>query len=363
MILAEETGFEPVVPVRVHILSRDAYSTTLALFYTFYNTYSDYDDKLYFFRYNTGTMINYYYRSLRNKNLQQIEKPKKGTWIFAYNINPTEFIELSELGFESSLLEDAYDYFEVPRFEYSKGVNYFFTRVVVDVSKGEPSTAPAMIAISDDYVLTISHNNINAFTEFTEALEYKCITTQKVKFVIALVTNIVAHYDRSIIKLRRSMTKHFNKEDIIDEGDIAELVSLESTLTDYETSLIPMEMAISNMLINGHSLNLHNDDIDLVEHLRHDISQLVQNTRTVLRSIQNIRSAHSTILANELNRTMKTLTATTIILTVPTMMASIFGMNIKMPFLQHSYSLPITLLLVVTLSFFVYLLFRKKGWL
>lgn len=307
-------------------------------------------------------MINYYYRSLRNKNIQRLDKPKKGTWIFAYDITPDEFVELEELGFEAAFLEDANDYFEVPRFEFSKGINYFFTRVVVDESRGGTSTAPVMIAISDHHVLTISHEKLEVFNDFTESLEHKFVSTQKVKLVVAMIANIAAHYDRSIIRLRRVMTKHFDKEDVIDEGDITELVSLENILTDYESSLVPTQLALAKMLGTGHTLDLHDDDIGLVEHLAQDFTQLIQSTRSVFKSIQNIRSAHSTILANELNRTMKTLTATTIILTVPTMIASIFGMNVTMPIAEMTHSLPIILITIVVVSFLVYLLFKKKKW-
>ncbi len=308
-------------------------------------------------------MISYYYRSLRNKGIQRLEKPKKGTWIFAYDITPQEFSELVELGFDAALLEDANDYFEVPRFEYTHEANYLFTRVAVDTTKGEPSTAPVLIAISDNYVLTLAHKKFEVFNDFTETLEESFISTQKVKFVIAMISNIASYYERSIIKLRRTMTKHFDKDDVIDEGDITELVSLESTLTDYESSLIPTQIALEEMLGGEHTLDLGDDDIKLVEHLVRDFTQLEQSTRMVLNSIQNIRSAHSSILANELNRTMKTLTATTIILTIPTIIASIFGMNVWLPFPKEPYSFPSILLITAALSFAVYLLFKKMKWL
>lgn len=89
--------------------------------------------------------------------MQKLDAPRKGAWIFARDLSPDDFQHLVNLGFDEALLEDANDFFEVPRFEYVDGVNYLFTRSVVEAKGGELSTAPLLIAITDEYILTVSH--------------------------------------------------------------------------------------------------------------------------------------------------------------------------------------------------------------
>jgi magnesium transporter len=78
--------------------------------------------------------------------------------------------------------------------------------------------------------------------------------------------------------------------------------------------------------------------------------------------MQNIRSAHSSIVAHKLNTTMKTLTAVTIILTIPTIIASLFGMNTWLPLGSGPESFIVVLVIILILSFFVARWFSRSRW-
>ena len=308
-------------------------------------------------------MINYYFRSVEDKKIQKKDGPDKDSWIFAHDVSAPELESLIGLGFDEALLEDANDYFEVPRFEYEDSINYLFTRCVVDSKGGELSTAPLLIAISEDHILTLSHAKFEFLDDFTEGRGEDLITTQKVKSVIAMIEGIAHKYQRSILKIRRTMLQHFGNVERIDEQDIKDFVILESTVADYMSALIPTETALIQMLRRRRTLELHEEEVDLVEDLVQDVNQLVENAKGVYKTIQNVRSAHSSILANKLNTTMKTLTAVTIILTIPTIIASLFGMNTWLPFSEGPISFIFVIVIILVLSFLVARWFAKSRWL
>jgi magnesium transporter len=294
--------------------------------------------------------------------MQETDVPRKGAWIFSYDLNQEEVQQLVELGFDEALLEDAHDAFEVPRFEYVDGINYLFTRTVVPAKGGELSTAPLMIAISDEHILTVSRTQLDLFTPLIKGGNSELITTQKVRSVISIIEHIATAYERSIMTIRRTMLRHFRSVEYIDQNDIKEFVALESRLADYSSALVPMENALIQMLRRKRTLELHDDDIDYVEDLVQDVNQLIDSARVVSKTIESVRNAHSSILANKLNTTMKRLTAVTIVLTIPTIIASIFGMNVTLPLNNHPFAFPVLIIVIVILSLLVARWFSKSRW-
>lgn len=309
-------------------------------------------------------MIQYYFRSLKNKGMQSLQEERKGAWICAHDVSSDELQHLIDIGFDEALLEDANDYFEVPRFEYEDGINYLFTRCVIDAKAGELPTAPLLIALSDEHILTLSHRTFDFLDNFTEEeTSHTLITTQKVRSVITMIERIAQGYESSILKIRRTMLRHFRSVESIDEEDIKELVVLESRLAGYMSALAPMEVALIQMLRRRRTLELHENDVDLVEDLVQDVNQLIASAREVSNTIESVRSAHSSIVGNKLNTTMKTLTAVTIVLTIPTIIASLFGMNTWIPFSETPLSFVAILGLIIATSLLVARWFVKSRWL
>lgn len=306
-------------------------------------------------------MINYYYRSIRSKSISKIASPKKGTWIFAHDISHKEIEVLIELGFDEALLEDAIDYFEVPRFEYVNEVNYLFTRYPILSEDGELSTAPLLIALSDTLLLTVSPRKVEFLDDFAHNRAL-LITTQKNKALLIMLETIVEQYHRSIMTIRRTMLKYFSDIGNISESDMKGFVGLESMVTDYMSALDPTKEALDYMIVRNKKITLHEEDVEIMEDLSLDIKQLIESGKNVSKNIQTIRSAHESILAHKLNITMKTLTAVTIVLTIPTIITSLFGMNTWLPFSKGPLSFLGIILITFIVGFLVVRWFKRNQW-
>tara|TARA_B100001179_G_C18563962_1_gene391921 strand:- start:227 stop:1111 length:885 start_codon:yes stop_codon:yes gene_type:complete len=293
--------------------------------------------------------------------MTKIKSPKKGTWISAHDISHKELRILVELGFDEDLLEDAIDYFEVPRFEYVNEVNYLFTRYPIISEDGELSTAPLLIALSDTIVLTVSPRKVEFLDDFAHN-RAPFITTQKNKAMLVILETIVQHYHRSIMTIRRTMLKYFSNIGNISEADMKGFVGLESMVTDYMSALDPTKEALDYMILRNKKITLHEEDVEIMEDLSLDIKQMIESGKSVSKNIQTIRSAHESILAHKLNITMKTLTAVTIVLTIPTIITSLFGMNTWLPFSEGPLSFLAILTLTAVIAFFVVWLFKRNQW-
>ena len=307
-------------------------------------------------------MITYLYRSVRDDRIRKVAKPKRGTWLFAYDLSAEDVQQLCRYGFDADLLDDATDYFEVPRFEYVDGTMYLFTRFPVDGNAGELSTAPLLIAISDTYLLTVSHTKPEFLDDYAHGRR-SLITTQKIKALLIILDTIVHQYERSLMSIRRTLIQYFGKIENVSDADLKQLLVIESRLADYLSALIPTFNALVGMLGKRSGITLHQDDVDILEDLNQDIHQSIDTARGIAKTAQNIRSAHDVIIGHQLNATVKTLTALTIIFTIPTIMTGLFGMNTWLPFSQGPQAffgiIAITSLLALALALF----FTKKNWL
>jgi magnesium transporter len=110
-------------------------------------------------------------------------------------------------------------------------------------------------------------------------------------------------------------------------------------------------------------MQLYNEDVELMQDLMIANSQLVDSARSVLKTIQNVRTATEAILTNKLNMTIRTLTILTIILTIPTIIASLYGMNVPIPLGDHPYAFFMVLGFIFVSVLCVVLLFKHHKWL
>lgn len=105
------------------------------------------------------------------------------------------------------------------------------------------------------------------------------------------------------------------------------------------------------------------DDKELVDDLRIDNTQVVESARALLKTIQNVRNSAEAIMANTLNNRIKTLTVLTILLTIPTIVFSLYGMNVQLPLAEEPYAFFFVIALVVTIVGMVLWYFKNNEWL
>ena len=134
-------------------------------------------------------MITIYYKTLKEQELQTLEKFKTGSWVAVESPTEEELDFLAEnLSLDRDLLRDAVDPHEVPRVEREGGVTYVYTRVPFQ-EEVEATTTPLMIAVGKNFVLTISQRSLPFFTKFQEG-RVEFYITQKTKLYLQIFSEI-----------------------------------------------------------------------------------------------------------------------------------------------------------------------------
>jgi len=307
-------------------------------------------------------MITYYQKTVTSKSLRKIPEYKVGSWVYVDRPTDEEIAHLvSSLGLEEGLLRDSLDPYEVPRVETEGKTAYIFTRHPF-LEEGKVVTLPVLIGIAEGFVFTVVQQPFPFLEKFVEGkIEFN--TTQKIRFLLQVFQEINSAYASMITLVSKEIRRHqsnLGKE--ITNEDIVSFVQFENVLSDLLDTLAPTKTTLENIL-SGKLLTLYEEDKEYTEDLVLETGQLLDRTRALLRTVQSIRSAYSTILTNNLNRVIKFLTGMTIVVTVPSIAVNIFGMNVALPFNpQHTGSFWGVMTFTVFLTIVAVWFFRKKGW-
>ena len=304
-------------------------------------------------------MITHYFKTLKDSELKVLDAIRTGVW--THMVAPTdEELEqiVGEYGLDPLIVEDALDFFEVPRMEKSGSATYFFTRYPFDDKNEDIDTAPLLIVVGESFVLTLAQREVPQFTSFTSG-KVEIQTTQKAKFFIQIMDVLTKSFESELIRLRKAVHRNRAQLRKIGNREIERLVNYEHTLNDMVASVVPTNLWLQQVT-KGNYMQLFQEDVELMEDLMIDNSQLVDSARSVLKTIQNIRTATESILTNRLNTTMRRLTIFTIILTIPTVIASLYGMNVSIPLENNPFAFWIILVFIVLVVLVTVLTFKKS---
>ena len=143
-----------------------------------------------------------------------------------------------------------------------------------------------------------------------------------------------------------------------ERGDIRS-PSLQKSLVYFTTSLRSNE-AVLQKLPRTKTIKMYEEDQDLLEDVIIENKQASEMAKIYTDILTGMMDAFTSVISNNLNRVMKLLTSLTIILAIPTIVASLFGMNVNLPFENYSHAFALTIVIAVVISAIVALVFWRK---
>ncbi len=308
-------------------------------------------------------MITYYFRTLKDETLKEIFEPRTGVWAHVVDPDEDEMSKLAQLfKLDEDIIKDATDFYEVPRMEKSDGSTYYFTRYPYNDQQQGNATAPILIIIGESFVVTIAVKEVPQFKKFFSS-ERSIVTTQKAKFFIQIMSIFTRSFDRELRRFQKAVNKDRIRLRSIGPKDIERLVGYETKLNGMVDALIPTNIWLQKVTNASGQIQMYSEDVEMMEDLVIANGQVVNSARSVLTTIQNIRGAIEAIMTSRLNNALRILTVLTILLTVPLVIASLYGMNVNLPMQENPnaffFILTFSVILLVSLVAF----FRKKDWL
>ncbi len=306
-------------------------------------------------------MITYFSKDHKKETLVQQESFSAGTWVHVENPTADEKKFLIEtLNLEKGHIDDALDEDEVPRFEVEGEIVYLFTRFP-HIDNELTVTLPFLIVVTPTTVVTITLTNPRFFSVIPE-MKTKidpAIREQIIMYILSEITKLYYSYFHTISKEIRHIRRKIER---ISNKNIVQFVRFEEILNDFRPSLTGTDTVLTK-LQNDKLLQFKKAQVEKIEDIHLSNKQLIDNCLDTLDTIRNVREAYTTILSNNLNNVIKLFTSLTVILTIPTIIASLYGMNVALPFAESENAFSFILLIILLSVIFSLFYFRRKDWL
>lgn len=309
-------------------------------------------------------MIQYFKSNYHN--LQEFEAPEKDCWINVVSPTAPELDFLSKkLLLPPEIFSDPLDPDESPRVENLKNALLIILRIPCENEEDADlpfSTIPLGIVLKRDLILTICSRPNELVRTFSENKVKGFFTFLRERFVIQL-------FLRSSLMYTKYLKRINNKIDDIEKMlhrstrniELLELLKLEKTLVFFNTSLNSNELMMGRLKRINLNQQTLDDENELIEDLTVETRQAKEMAKIYTNILGNMMGAHSSIISNNLNITIRYLTSVTIILSLPILVASIYGMNVPLPFQDNPHAFWFVSLIAVILSLLGVFFFRKKN--
>lgn len=306
-------------------------------------------------------MITIYDKTEYDEEFKEIQDPSDGCWIHVEDATTNDINQISKLiDLEYTDMYDCLDRYEIPRVERIHEHALIFTRHPIEVEGGLYTTTFTII-LTKDYFITICPQKSQLVTNFISQ-KPKLTPSQKSKFLIYILLKITQEFTLQIKKIRTNVLKQEKKMSYVDSRDITNLTLNEEILNQYLSSLVPLRSVLES-ITSGRYTILYEKDQDLLEDLLNASIQSEDLCSINLRSIRSLRDSYQIIFTNQLNKTIKLLTALTIILSIPTMIASLYGMNVALPIAGEKHAFGFIVIAIILISLISLLFFQRKKWL
>ncbi len=313
-------------------------------------------------------MVKMYNTDIKTNELKEVKEYKKGTWINLVSPTEEEIREVCKHAkIKDQFIKDALDIEEKARIDQEEDDNTILFVVDVPIIEKEEgsdmySTMPiGMIVVRDDFFITVSLRENKIIADFEKGKIKNFQTYKKTRFIFQILYLNASYY--------LNYLKQINKETEIAESilkssmrnkELLKMLSLEKSLVYFATSLKSNELVMEKTL-RGKIIKLYDEDEDILEDAITENKQAIEMAQIYSNILNGTMEAYASIISNNLNGVMKTLTSITIILAVPTMISSFWGMNVNLPFEHETYGFLIMIILAIITTIIVTVWLNKKN--
>jgi magnesium transporter len=312
-------------------------------------------------------MIRYYVRE--NGRLKELQEPVPSCWI---DISPPfTHEELEDIGsrflIPIDFMTDSLDIDERPRYEKEDDVRLMVihTPILNDGDREDEAiyiTVPIGLIVTIDHVITITSFENPVINHFIDNKVKNFDPANDKLFVLQILEQNVYRFLNCLKKLnlrRNSIEKELYNSSRNQELKL--LLSIEKSLVYFVNALSANELLKMKMKRTDFIQIREDEDMtDLLEDIIIDNRQALEMANIYTNILSGTMDSYSSIIANNLNMVIQRLTIITIVLMVPTLVSSFFGMNVSLPLHDNKYAFLLILIIAVILSLLIVWFFRRK---
>ena len=300
-----------------------------------------------------------------NRGLRTIEQWEPNCWVQV--TCPTQedvnFLQ-NELHVPDYYISDIADTDERARYDIDEGWVLIILRIpyVKEVKSRTPyTTIPLGIILKGNVCVTLCNFETNMMIDFVTYQQRRGLGfTDSVDMVFRLFLSSAVWYLKRLkqISARIEQAK-LNLDRNVDNVDLIALSRLQDSLTYFVTSIRGNENLLSKLKFK---LPVDELDADMIEDVNIEMSQARETTNIYANARRSTMHTYPNIINNNVNNVMKMLTSITIILMFPTLITSMFGMNLINGMENWSLGFPIALAICVFITLFFWWYFKRKSW-
>ncbi len=304
-------------------------------------------------------------------NYQELELGElvRNTWVNLVNPTVDELLLIAKKSNAPiDFLKAALDEEERPRIEIEDDFALILINIPVMLSETSYDTLPLGIIISPQNIITVCLENNPVVLEFNEYNRRAFNTAKRTRLLFQILYKSATYYLRYLRQISRlSEQIELDLRRTMKNKELFELMDLQQALTYFTSSLRANGIVMDRLLrirSNNqcrHLIQIYEEDEDLLEDVIIENNQAVQMVEMYSRILSGMAETFASIISNNLNMVMKFLTSMTIILAIPTMIASFWGMNVNVPFEINHYGFLIVFAIIAVLTgITIFILLRKN---
>ena len=299
--------------------------------------------------------------------IHEKQEMQPGSWIALTNPTASEIIDVADAcRIDPDHLKAPLDEEERSRIEAEDE----YTLILVDIPSIEERngkdwfvTIPMAIITTRDVLITVCLEETRILSAFMDGRVRDFHTFMKTRFILQILYKNATQYLQYLRIIDKKSEVIENKLHQAQKNEeLIELLELQKSLVYFTTSLRSNEVVLERLL-KLDKIKKYPEDTDLLEDVIIENKQAMEMTSIYNGILSGTMDTFASVISNNLNIVMKFLATVTIVLSIPTMVASFYGMNVLpkgMPFADSPYGFWIVLGFAVALSLIVAYIFNKK---
>lgn len=304
------------------------------------------------------------------RKIEKVEKIEKGVWINLLSPSDAEINRvIEETGVDRNFIENSLDTEERSHIDIEDDQILVSINVPVKERSAKSTkvrrytTIPlGMIIVRDDYIITVSSEKLDVLNNISseKIILGEFATYKKSRIVFQVLYKVAEEYIMFLDIINRDIEKFEDKlEKTMQNQELIKLIHFQKSMIYFDAAL-KSNQSVMERLKRGKIIKLYEEDEDILEDAAIENRQAMEMVTTYSEILNGMIEVFGTMVSNNLNLVMKFLTSITILISVPTLIASILGMNVVFPFGTGIIGFWIVMLISVLATVLTWIYLKKK---
>jgi magnesium transporter len=303
--------------------------------------------------------------SHNEKGLLAQREPTSGSWLNVVDPSPEEITQIQNFGIFQDFITYPLDLDEQARTEREDGVIFILLRVPYSQGQSEDvpfTTLPLGIILTDQLIITVCKRDHEIIRSFADGKVRDFSPGKRNRFVLRLFLKTAQTYLIHLKEINKVVDALEDKLQLSQRNkEVLELLKYQKSLTFFTTALKSNELMMER-LQRSQLFKMYPEDEDLLDDVLIENRQAIEMTNIASNILSSMMDAFASIISNNLNVVMKFLASVTILLSIPTIITSYYGMNVILPLGDYQHTNLIILGVMFLIVIIVSVIFWKKDW-